>query len=134
MAKLSSIKTDLSKVADGVWVTYGDTDIELLIASTESRPYKRARDRLMKPHLRQVRKRMTGEEILDVIKPAVAKHILLDWRNLQDDDGQLISYSPEKAMEFFENPALGDFYTFILEVAGETAMFRQQDLEDAAGN
>lgn len=134
MAKLKAIRTDLDKIEDGVWVDYID-DVKLCIASVNSKAYREHKDRLLRPHLRQLRaKEIQADQILEIIKPAVAHHILKGWKNIQNDQGAEIPYAPETALEFFRDPEMGDFYGFVLEVAGEVNNYRQELLEDARGN
>ena len=134
MAKITAIKSDMDKVEKGAWVPYAE-DIQLCIASINNKAYKKVRSRLLKPHLRQIRSQtMTSEEVLDVLKPAAAKFLLVDWKNIEDEDGKAIPYSPDKALEFFEDPALSDLYSFVLETAGESELYRQEMMEDAAKN
>lgn len=134
MAKITEIMTDMEKVENGVWVDYA-AGIKLCIASINSSQYKKYRSRLLKPYLRQVRsKAMTADEILDVLKPAAAKYLLIDWQNIEDEEGNTIQYSPDKALEFFTDPALSDLYGFVLETAGENEVYRQELVEDAEGN
>jgi len=134
MAKITSIMTDLNKGESGVWVDYAE-GIKLCIAGINNTAYKKKRNLLMKPYLKQVRsKALTSDEVLEIIKPAVAEHLLVGWKNLEDENGAPIAYSPEKALEFFKNPALSDLYQFVLETAGENDVYRQELLEDAEGN
>jgi hypothetical protein len=134
MAKLKAIRTDLGKIEDGVWVDYID-DVKLCIASVNSKAYREHKDRLLRPHLRQLRaKEIQADQILEIIKPAVAAHILKGWKNIQNDLGAEIPYVPETALEFFKDPAMADFYGYVLEVAGEVNNYRQELLEDARGN
>jgi len=134
MAKITEIMSDMEKVEKGVWVDYA-AGIKLCIASINNTQYKKARSRLLKPYLRQVRaKAMNAEEILDILKPAAAKYLLIDWKNIEDEEGNLVEYSYEKALEFFKEPALSDLYNFVLETAGENEVYRQELVEDAEGN
>jgi hypothetical protein len=134
MAKLKLIRTDLNKIEDGVEVDYVE-DVKLVIASVNSKAYREHKDRLLRPYLRQLRsKEIPPEQVLEIIKPAVAHHILKGWKNIQDDQGADIPYSPQTALEFFKDPTMGDLYSFVLEVAGEVNNYRQELLEDARGN
>ena len=135
MAKLSAIRTDLQRAENGTWVPFAE-GIEVCIASLNSERFKAARRRLLKPHLRQLRAGTgeAGEKILELIKPAVARFIVVDWRNLQDDDGRPIPYSADKCLELFGDPTLQDFYAWVLNTAGESELFRQELLDDAEKN
>ena len=134
MAKISSVKLDMDKVEKGVWHDYAE-GIRLCIASISNNEYKKARDKLLASHLRQIRARtLTSDEVLDILKPAVAKHLLVNWSSIEDETGKTIPYSYEKALEFFNDPALSDFYSFVLDTAGENSAYRQELIEDAEKN
>jgi hypothetical protein len=134
MARLKAIRTDLDKIEDGIWVDYIE-DIKLCVASVNNKAYREHKDRLLRPHLRQLRAKEIGsDQVLEIIKPAVAHHILKGWANIQNDQGADIPYSPETALEFFRDPTMRDFYDRVLEVAGEVNNYRGELLEDARGN
>ena len=69
-----------------------------------------------------------------MLKPAAAKYLLLDWKNVEDANGNPVPYSSEKALEFFNNPALKDLYDFVLEMAGEVGNFLQEQHEESVKN
>lgn len=134
MAKIGSIALDLGAVEEGKWVTH-PSGVRLRIASVNSRAYKEARERLLRPHLRDLRSgRLTTDDILEIVKPAVAEHLLLEWAALEDDAGKPIPYSPAKALEYFRDRRFVEFFRFVLEIAGEEEEFRQQTLEESAKN
>lgn len=134
MAKISAIKQDADKVDNGTMVRYAE-DIMLRIANINNAAYREARTKILKPFLRQIRsKAMTAEEVLEVIKPAVAKHLLLGWENLQDDTGTEIEYSAEQALKFFRDPALSDLFMFVIETAGENELYRVEEREESEKN
>jgi hypothetical protein len=134
VAKLQLIRTDLDKTEDGVWVKYLD-DVELCIASVNNKAYREACERLWRPHLREMRmKQMSTQAIAELTKPAVAQHLLKGWKNIQDDDGAEIPYSPQKALDLLRDPALQDFYNFVVDVAAEAQNYRQELLEDSEKN
>jgi hypothetical protein len=134
MAKLTDIMTDVKKAEGGVWFPY-DAGIELLIASTKTPEFRKARAKLLKPFERRIRsKSMSSEEVINALKPAYAKHVLVGWRNLEDDKSKPLVYSYEKALEFFNNPALSAFFDFVLECADDDSRFRVESIEDAEKN
>lgn len=134
MAKISSIKTDLKKAESGVWIPFG-SGIELCIASTNTPEFRQARTKLLKPHARLIRaKLLSFEEAINVLKPAYAKHVLVGWKNIEDENGSDIPYSPEKALEFFNDKSLSTLFDFVLETANEEELFRLEDMDDAVKN
>lgn len=134
MAKLTEIRTDLEKVEKGVWVDFL-ADIKLCIASVNNPNYKQHRSRLLKPHLRRIRgNQMSQDEILDVVKPAIAKHILVDWKNLEDESGKPIKYSSDKALDLFMDKELSSLFDFVIETMGDSELFRLECLDEAEKN
>ena len=134
MAKIASVMADLDKVEKGVWVDWLE-DIKLCIASTNKRAYKQARQRLLKPYMRKIRSgAISNDKILDIVKPAFARHVLVDWKNIEGEDGKPVQYSPEKALEFFNDPALSVLYDFVIETAGESDFYRNDLVKEAEGN
>jgi len=140
MAKLRLIRTDERKIEEGVWVKYLD-DIELCIASTDNAAFVEHKNRLLRPHIRDMRAKQAVNDnaavadiVNEAIKPAVARDILRGWKNIQDDDGKDIPYAPQTALDFFRQPSMRDLYKFILEFATEVQNFRQELLEEAEKN
>lgn len=134
MAQLSSIMLDLDKVEGGRECKH-PSGVVCVIANIHSRPYREAREAALKPFVREIRSgAMTNEQISEKIKPVVAKHLLLGWKNLTDEAGNEIPYSPEKASQYFNDPAFAAFYAWVLDEAGETAAYHEQVMEDGVKN
>lgn len=134
MAKIGTLKTDLKKAKEGVWVDYA-AGIRLKIASISNRAYRDAVEMILKPHMNRIRHNlMPAEERLDLLKPAIAQHILIGWDNIEDDNGQKIPYSAAKALEFFKDPTLEDFFSFVVSTAGESEAYRSVEVEEAKEN
>src|SRR5690606_19221049 len=134
MALLKVIATDLQKEERGVWTTYPGTDLELLVARIGNPQWESMSRKL----LRQVRKeRRKGElserEAKQLLAPAVARCILLDWKNLEDEgpDGNPvpIPYSEAKALELLRDPRFKDLYEFVFSFANDGQAYTV-DLED----
>ncbi len=75
---------------------------------------------------------MNIEDMEKLARKACAKHVVVDWKNLEDEDGKPIDFSTDKALELFEK--YPDFYTIVKDVAGEAELFRQVEDEEAAKN
>ena len=65
---------------------------------------------------------------------AMAHHVLLGWKDIEDDDGNPLEYSPETALELLRDPGLRDLYQFVLTQANERALFRQEVEEESKEN
>jgi len=139
MAKLSSLRSDLSKEKDGVWVEFGE-GVAFKIARTRSPEFKNAIERMVKQY-RRTHPRATTEDMFandeaarEQIAPHMAESLLLDWRNIDDDDGKAIPYSTGEAKKILVDPELFDVFAFVLEQAGRSELYRREDVEKDSGN
>jgi len=128
MAELNSIRIDQKKCNNGIWVDY-EGDIKLLIARKPNPQYQDYLHELISNHPGEISK---GND-KDITMQAVAKHILLGWKNLSDD-GKPIKYSPKKALELLRDPSLRDLYEFILISAHDREAYRLEATVKQAKN
>lgn len=135
MGKLSRVAIDSERESEGVWVDY-EAGIKLKIARMNNPDYERRMKRRSKFFQVKYRRGQTPdpEELNPLINDAMAHHILVDWKDVEDDDGKPLPYSPAKALEIFEDPKYADFRSFVLQVSQEQELFRKEEVEDAAGN
>lgn len=134
MAKLNAIATDMEKAESGVWLGY-DSGIEIKVARWGNKKHQQYTQQLLKPHLSVVRGKNAEPTLLDDIdRQAAAKYVLLDWKNIQDDNGLDIPYSAEKALEIFRDPAFEDFYRFVVSVSMNRENYRLDLQKDAEKN
>lgn len=139
MAKLSQLRTDLTKELEGVWIHY-ELGIEFLIARTRHPEFKSAITKMERKHRRGFKQNktiietMTDSESKKTMSPLIAKHIIRDWKNIQDEKGKTIPYSEKEALKILLDPELEDVYIFILTSANESENFRKIQLEEDAGN
>lgn len=134
MAKLKSIKADATKVLGGVWVDY-EAGVRLLVARMGNPAFEAFVRSKQRGNVRGFRaKRISDAEAEAITKEAAAAHILVGWENIEGDDGQPIAYSPAKALEFFNDPALADLYQFVLVQAADASAYKLEADEEARGN
>lgn len=136
MAKLSSIASDPTLENNGVWRTYPGTDIKVLVARLGNPDYERHAKSLRRHKRAQAAAdgTLSEREAKDAIAPAVAKHILKGWENLQDDTGADIPYSEAEAIKLLCNDDYHDFYTWVLKVAQDSDAYRREAEAAAKGN
>jgi hypothetical protein len=124
--------SQLKTTTEGVWVDCGG-DLRLKVARMGNPAYEEEIRKLAKPFMRQMRLgTMSMEDMEGLAMKAVAKHIIQDWENLEDDSGEPIQFSKDKALELFNE--YRDFYNIVKEVASEAEIFRSDEMEEAAGN
>ena len=134
MAKLTQFQGDVAREEQGVWVEYA-AGVEFRIARLNNPAYQKCLRKLLKADGRRFRRRRpTDENAEKLTNRALAQHVLVDWRNLEDEDGSPIPYSVEKALEILSDPQYHDIRDFVVEVATDSDVFAAEEREDAEGN
>lgn len=134
MASIETIKTDLQKEIDGVWVPFAE-GIELKIARERNSKYQEELRKLVDPVRKDIRDDTIDiEELNKILLKVRAKTILVDWKNIESKDGETIPYSPEKAEEFFNDPELRDFYIFVVTIASDADSYKKELVKEAEKN
>lgn len=108
MSNLALFAVDEKKENEGVWFTFSE-DIQVLVASIEKKAFQSARRKAESKKAsikgRRANKNelnKTGREIIVEIASDIAKHICLDWKNIElpiDPDGR-INLEQKKNNEF----------------------------------
>jgi len=134
MANIESIKTDLDKEVNGVWVEFAE-GIELKIARARNPKYQELVRSLVEPKRKEIREdNFSTDKFADILLEVRAKTILLDWRNIEDRKGNTIPYSSIKAIEFFKDPELKDFYTFVVTISENADQYKKDVIADSDKN
>jgi hypothetical protein len=134
MANINLIKTDCVKEVNGVWVDFS-LGIRLKIARARNSAYRELMNELIEPHRKDIRKDETDIEVInEILKEVRAKTVLLDWENIEDEKGKVISYSSKKALEFFNDPELKDFYTFVIVASENLENFKKDLVKESEKN
>lgn len=133
MADINKVRTDVDKELNGVWIPFAE-GIQLKIARAGNSKYNEMLRRLSAPHLEKIRDRSIDEEEYAVIlKQVRAETILLDWSNIEES-GRSITYTPTKALEYFMDPSLKDFYNFTIIQSQNIDLFRKDIIETGIKN
>lgn len=129
--KIGRIKQDLALEREGVWARYPGTDFECRLARVGNPEFQSRRQEILEGAriAEAVRGELSERETRDAIAPIVARHIVLDWRGLEDDDGSEIQHSVARCEEMLRDPHLNDWYTWVLRVAGDAQQFRRKAVE-----
>jgi len=126
--RISAFITDQRKENEGVWVPLG-AGAQVLVARVGNEKYKQSFLRHSKPHRTQLRTGNLEEDAAQkLLNKVMAETVLLDWKGLEDDDGNDILYSTEKAEELL---AIKDFRETIEEIANTRELYRQHEMADA---
>ncbi len=134
---LENLKSDKEKELEGVWVKYHDTDIEFKIARIGNAENMKKCKKILRG---QKSKLKTADLFASkpLIAPAVARHVLLDWKNLQtkNSKGDVVDvkFSYETALKILQTPEYDSIYDFIMTEANDIENFRVEQIEEAEGN
>lgn len=132
--KIEKFASDSALAVEGIWEDI-DEGLKLRVARMNNPRYREYLRKLSRTKVR-VGRRMQGgmgiDDMLEMQKKAVAKHILIDWEGLEDANGESIQHSEEKALELFESHP--DLYELIIEIANDVDLFREDQRKDAEEN
>lgn len=133
MANINSIKTDISKQNDGTWVDF-IMGIRLKIARARNPKYSELMRKLTENMRLDLRENKFNSEEFNVMLAKVRAHtVLLDWENIEED-GKPVPYSPEKALEYFLNPELNDFYVFVVQISESHEAYKKDLVKESEKN
>jgi hypothetical protein len=128
--KLSAFKTNKKAETDGVWVD-GGNGLELLLARVPNPKYEACMRQLGRPHAELARIGLDEDGVFASIhRQAIARHVLLGWRNLVDDQDKEIKYSVENAEKFLEE--YPDFLRLVLNLAQNRQLFLDATVKQTA--
>lgn len=121
---------DRTAEAEGLWFEF--LGGEFKIASTSTSAYQKRIAKLYQPHRRKIETNSLDPDVgRDLIARALAGTILTDWKGVSTKDGEEVEYSKDTAYDaLFQNEDLRDF---VLETGAEIANFRNEVIEDIAG-
>jgi len=133
MADINSIKTDSNKEIEGVWVDF-ELGIKLKIARARNPKYTELLRQLLDPLRVDIRNdKVAVDDFNNILLEVRAKTVLLDWKNIEEN-GKSIPYSSEKAIEYFKNPDLKDFYVFVVSISENSAQYKKDLIENSEKN
>ena len=147
---LSSLKTNLEKQSKGIWIEYGG-GLDVLIGKVNSPKYKEYIRKAGAKYRHQIDRGTVDPDVIeDLVKKAMSKFVLLDWRNMYeeevessgnpvlDKDGEpklvKVEYSEEKAYEILSNKEFDEFYETISSLASDHKLFLEETIKLDSGN
>lgn len=132
MAKLSKFATDLDAAKNGVTVDLGeDLKVTVAQAGASNSRYQKVLRQLLKPFERQLKQNTLDDEVFeDLVNKAYVEAILLGWEGLEDDNGNEIVYSKDKAYEILSNKEYASFKQLVVDLANEQAVFAKELKDD----
>ena len=134
MPKIGALRIDTKTANEGRWVEYPEVPgMRFKIARYGNAAFKRAVDKIMRP-VRSVVSTMSTERLTEMQWPAVARHVLVGWDGIEDDDGNEIPYSPQKAEEFLRDERYAALTEWVLAESRNDAAITESEVKAAAGN
>lgn len=126
--KIASFKTNTKLEIAGVWKVIAP-DTELLVARDNNPNFVKELRLAMAPYSTKIqRSNMTNELAEDILSKIMSTTILLGWKNIQDDDGNQIEYSPEAAYDLFKK--YPEFKSLVMTIAGDLDNYRESGLDE----
>ena len=119
-------KTTTELENNGVWVTFREG--KFLIAHTNNMVFQRTFTRLQAPHRKRLEKGTLDPKIqLDTMCKAMAKGILLDWKNVSSK-GKKYPYSEEAAYALLLHNS--ELREFVQDTALDLENYRSEEIEE----
>ena len=103
MLNLKTLEVDPKLAREGVWLDYMHGRF---LVARKGPEYDRCLAELYQEHHELIRSD-TPEgrlKVIDIYREAFARHILLDWDKVVDDEKNPIPYTPEIGLELARNP------------------------------
>lgn len=146
MSLSSQFATDKQAEVDGVWVEYGANEdgsipaFKISRMSKANKKYTKALEKATRPHRRAIELETMNNDLAErLFMQVFVDTVLLDWRNVskadvtgeRDAEG-FADFNGENAMKLFEK--LTELYDDLQEKAKKASLFREETLEQEAGN
>lgn len=135
MAKLALIETDYASELKGRWFVH-PVGYRFLLARYGNPRFEEAYLEALNPYIEKIRANasLTEEEDLAVTLPCIARYVILDWSDIEDEAGNPIPYSPEKALEILSNPDLHEIRDWVKRKSSAIDGYRKKLNEEAVKN
>lgn len=128
---LRNFAIDIKAETEGVWLPCGDA--QLKIGRLNSPAYKEAFAKAARPFSALAKAGiLKDQDARNIVAEALAKTVLLDWKNLKLD-GVELPYSQAKAQELLSNPEFDSFVKLVNDLAENEANFRQEEISKEMG-
>jgi hypothetical protein len=128
--KLSSLKSDLKREAEGDWIEFVEwPGVEFNVSSLLLPAYAHARDLTMQRLAKHQKGKPIPRDVMTTeLGKLYAKHILHGWRGLD------VEYSPEKALEILSDPEYRTIVAAVEWCASKISEIDVQFVDEAGKN
>ncbi len=141
----AQFKTDDALETEGVILDYGDYAIRIARAGGANKRFGKVLDAKRKPYARQIQNETLDDEVArKLMAEAYADAIVLGWGSrpapdadiawgsIPGPDGQPMPFTRQACVKLFLD--LPDLFADIREQSAKVALFRREDIEEAAKN
>jgi hypothetical protein len=133
--KLSQIESNVNLEEEGVWVTMTG-GWEAKVRSTNCKAYRDLNQRIFQKNRRFYARRQAPPpetQDQDTLR-LVVETLLVDWRGLEDENGEPIPCTPENATEILGDRRYAQMLSDVSDAAQELETFRVLEEEADLGN
>jgi len=128
--------TDRNLEQSGVIVSYGDEgspEFKIARMGGSNKNYKKAVEEVHRKHKHAINSDSLSEEFaLKINKEVFVSTILLDWKNVEDKNGNVLELNEKNALKLFHD--LPDLYSDLVLQAQNANLFREKEIEAEAKN
>ena len=133
--KLSSIKADLAKEAEGDWVSIPEwPGVRLKVRSINSKDYQTARELRVQKFVKDLGRLPTSIEMEPHVNRLAAAFLLIGWEGINGDDDQPLAYTPKTALELLSDPAMRELTMQVIWAANRVGVRDAEFTADAIKN
>jgi hypothetical protein len=136
--KIGEAKIDPVKFEQGAWVDNIPEmgDLRLKVRGINNVSWRRLQNTLLAavPRAKRVGGRIDPDEMDRITATCLRETCLLDWENLENDDGSPLPYSKEVAGKLLTDPATMRFRDAISWAASTVADDDAENVKDVVGN
>jgi hypothetical protein len=135
--KLADRMVDLQRREEGGWVKDPPEwmGLELKVRGANNKDWQKLETKLLNAIPRQRRiNGLESEELLLINGRLILETSLLDWRGIENGNGELEPYSKEAARKYLTDPRHEDFIRICVWAANVVAAQKQDEIEDDAKN
>lgn len=105
--KLSKMKVDAQSLEEGIWVDSEEFEgVRWKVRGTDTPGYQRALRAQLQDELLKTKGQANGSNYMSALRAGhtlITEYCLVDWDGIDDDEGNLVPYSPELAKQFAED-------------------------------
>ncbi|MBN8958583.1 MAG: hypothetical protein J0H17_18760 [Rhizobiales bacterium] len=136
--KLSDVKINAARVEAGAWVKdipeMGDLELKVRGFQNADDRAILAREMEALPAKSRMRGRVSDEDRERIMTIRLRDAILVDWRNIEGEDGKPVPFSKDAAEKLLTDPDLAAFRGAVVWAAGVVAQESDETTEDITKN